>query len=351
MRKTLAGSLAASVFHLPLLEQGGAVTPFWTTIRYCHDAVHLTTIDLWLDSQRARDWGFISHAHSDHIAAHKEAILSSPTARFLRVRRAAPLDATILPFGEARMLHGLSTTLYPSGHILGSAQLLLEHQGERLLYSGDFKLTTGMAAEPIAIPTADVLIMETTFGHPRYAFPEPAGVVADMIRWCRECLAKGVTPVLLGYSLGKGQEVLAALAGQDFDILLHPALYEMTRIAEECGVRFPPFRCWERGQGAGCVVLAAPHLSGWIRQHLPPSKFGVVTGWVTDPQAIYRYNANIGFPLSDHADYADLLAYVERVHPRQIYTVHGYAAEFAGELRRRGYAATALSEEDQLELF
>lgn len=323
---------------------------FWTPIRY-RNGVHLATIDLWLDPRGAREWAFISHAHSDHIAPHAEVILSDSTYRFVCQRGAAPGCATRLPFSEEHTLRGVSITLYPAGHILGSAQLLAAVDGQRVLFSGDFKLRRNYAAEQIVIPRAEVLIMETTFGHPRYAFPPAEEVVAAMAAWCDVCLADGITPVLLAYSLGKGQEVLAALARCGYRFLLHQALYETSRLAEELGAVLPPFACWTPDAGEGCVVICPPHLRRWIVPKLPPSRTAIVSGWAIDPSARYRYGADAAFCLSDHADYRDLLAYVDAVQPERIFTVHGHASEFAATLRRLGHDATALDEPDQLALF
>jgi len=278
-------------------------------------------------------------------------ILTAPTHRFLCQRIAAPPHAAILPFGETRTLRGIDITLYPSGHLLGSAQALVAVDGRHLLYSGDFKMQGNQAAEAIEVPQAEILIMETTFGHPRYAFPPHGAIFEQITAWCDTCLLEGLTPVLLGYSLGKGQEILAGLRGRGYRVLVHGSMYEMTRIAEEFGVDFPPYERWTPGEGDGCVVLCPPHLRKWIVGKLPPCRTAIVSGWALDPSARYRYGTDTAFCLSDHADFGDLLTYVERVQPQRIYTVHGYASDFAGELRRRGYDAGALDEPDQLALF
>jgi len=327
---------------------------FWTQVRY-RGGVHLPSIDLWLDPHGRREWAFISHAHSDHIAAHDTVMLSEGTFRFVCQRGMSPRQAVVLPFGEARDIEGVRFTLHPAGHILGSAQLLAEVDDRRILYSGDFKLRANHAAERIAIPRADVLIMETTFGNARYRFPPEAETIAAMAAWCDNCLTDGVVPVLLGYSLGKGQEILAALDGHGYRFLLHDALYRTTRLAEELGAVFPPYAFWTPEEGATfeptTVVLCPPHLRKWIKPKLPPARFAIISGWAADPRARYRYGTEAAFCLSDHADYPDLLDYVAQVQPTRVYTVHGHAAEFAGDLRRRGYDASALDEADQLELF
>ncbi len=308
---------------------------FWTNISY-RGGVLLSTIDLWLDPHGRREWAFISHAHSDHIAAHDEVVLSDGTYHFLRHRKLTPRKALILPFGETRSIRGVELTLYPAGHILGSAQLLAAIDGQRVLYSGDFKLGANKAAEEIAVPHAEVLVMETTYGHRRYAFPAAHAVVAEMVAWCDGCLTDGFTPMLLGYALGKGQEILLALAEHGYTFLLHDTLYQTTRIAENLGVVFPPFARWTPGLGEGAVVLCPPHLRKWLSAKLPPHRTAIVSGWACDAGTRYRYGADAAFCLSDHADYDELMQYVALVQPERIFTVHGFAADFAADLRRAG---------------
>src|SRR5216683_1106425 len=115
-------------------------------VRYDH-GVYLPVYDLWLDPWEAKRFAFVSHAHSDHIAPHKEIILSERTARLLQARMPGSRTEHILPFGEQRRVHDVGLLLLPAGHIFGSAQLFLSNQGETLLYTGDFKLRHGKSAE------------------------------------------------------------------------------------------------------------------------------------------------------------------------------------------------------------
>jgi len=324
---------------------------FWTQIQY-QKAVYLHTIDLWLDPRMKREWAFVSHAHSDHIAAHTEAILTEATYQFMCLRKVVPQAVTLLPFGAPQRLRGMECTLWPSGHMLGGAQLVIAHEGRRLLYSGDFKLKKNWAAEAIIVPRAEILIMETTFGHRRHVFPPEEETVAQMAAWCDACLHEKVTPVLLGYAVGKSQEILAALAGRGYRFVLQDAVYQATRIAESLGASFPPYERWTPGTGADCVLICPPHLRRWAVDRLPAaSRTAIVSGWAFDPAARSRFGANAAFCLSDHADYHDLLTYAAQVQAERIFTVHGYASEFAAELRRRGHDANALDEADQLALF
>ncbi len=314
--------------------------------------VHLPQIGWSLDAQSRVARSFISHAHSDHIARHPEVICTPGTARFLHARMPGKRLVTELPFGEPHALEfGVSATLVPAGHILGSAQILLESADHgSLLYTGDFKLRPGLAAEPCATPHADTLIMETTFALPRYVMPPEAEVVANLIAWCRQAIADGATPALLCYSLGKSQEVLRALAPAGLPVMLQAETLRLTRVYEKLGVSFPPFREFDGRDVAGHVVICPPHSQGLLSR-IPAVRTAVITGWAIDPSTIYRSRAHAAFPLSDHADYPSLLKFVELVQPKRVLTLHGFAREFAATLRQRGIDALALGHANQLDLF
>ena len=259
----------------------------------------------------------------------------------------------ILPFGHTEPLGaGTTVTLHPAGHVLGSAQCLLNHESHgTLLYTGDFRLRPGLAAEPCATPHADTLLIETTFGLPRYVFPPDAEVFTAIERFCREALADGVAPVLAAYSLGKSQELVLGLAAARLPIMLHAAAFKIAKIYEELGVAFPPFRQFDAPSAAGHVVICPPAFNrAALLPALPKRRVAAVTGWALDPRALYRCRCDAAFPLSDHAGFPDLLAFVDRVQPRIVYTVHGFAREFARTLRARGVEAWALGAENQLEL-
>lgn len=315
-------------------------------------SIYLPQIELWLDAHRPADTAFVSHAHFDHLALHRRVITSQGTARLMATRLPGEREEIVLPFGESYTFDAeTELTLHPAGHIFGSAMLLARRVGESLLYTGDFKLRPGRSAEKCAPPRADVVIMETTFGLPRYVFPPTVQVMADIIRFCRQTIEDNEVPVLFGYSLGKSQEILSSLADAALPVMLHPQTVKMTRIYEELGQTFPPYRSFTLTEAAGHVVVCPPQASqsSWLRK-IKPRRTAMITGWANDPAAIYRYQCDAVFPLSDHADYADLLRFVELVQPKRVFTVHGFVEEFARTLRERGVEAWALGVDNQLEI-
>ncbi len=307
---------------------------------------------LWLDPWDSKPFAFVSHAHSDHIGNHDETILSAPTARLMRARMAGEGVEHVMAFGFAEEVRGLRVTLLPAGHIFGSAQFYMEEGGESLLYTGDFKLRPGLSAERAQWRQADTLIMETTFGLPKYRFPPTEEVMAEMVRFCAECLEEEHVPVLLGYSLGKSQEILCALTRAGMTPMLHGTVFKMTEIYRELQPGFPcKYEKYDAKETAGKVLICPPSVSRTtMLTRIKNRRTAVLTGWAVEPGAKFRYGCDAAFPLSDHADYDDLLRYVDLVKPRRVLTLHGFASEFAAELRRRGVEAWALTGENQLEL-
>src|ERR1700730_14985803 len=312
--------------------------------------LYLPAQDLWLDPWDAKPFAFVSHAHSDHIAPHDEIIVSERTARLMQARLPGTRIEHVLPFGERRTVHDLNVMLLPAGHIFGSAQFFLFAEKETLLYTGDFKLRPGKSAEPAQWRQADTLIMETTFGRPRYRFPPTEQVVDQVVAFWRETLDDGAVPVLLAYSLGKGQEILCSLNGAGLTPMLHGSVYQMTQVYEQFGQSFCKYVRYSANQVAGKVLICPPSANrSRMLEKIRRKRVAMISGWAVDPNAVYRCQVDAAFPLSDHADYDDLLRYVDLVQPKRVLTLHGFAVEFARDLRDRGVEAWALSDENQLE--
>ena len=317
-----------------------------------HRGLELPLHGLWLDPHGRRPFAFVSHAHSDHIARHGEIVATAATARLMRARIGGKRQEHILEFGERRAFGDFAITLLPAGHILGSAQSFIESEAGTLLYTGDFKLRPGLSTEAAQWRQADTLIMETTFGLPRYRMPPTEEVLAQAVAFCRETLDGGGVPVLLAYSLGKSQEILCALLAAGLTPMLHDAVWKMTAIYRELRPGFPSGAVpYDAREVPGKVLIFPPNTTGSRPlSHLANRRTAMLTGWALDPGAIHRYQCDAAFPLTDHAAYTDLLRYVELVQPRRVLTLHGFAAAFAADLRARGIEAWALSEENQLEL-
>ncbi|RXK56507.1 MBL fold metallo-hydrolase [Oleiharenicola lentus] len=316
------------------------------------NGLHLPQIGWWLDAQKAQHRSFISHAHSDHIGAHREIVATCATASLMRLRLSGKRQETILDYGQPWVADfGCEFRLHPAGHIFGSAMLEARSEHGTLLYTGDFKLRPSLAAEPCQPVVADVVIMETTFGLPKYDFPPDAQIEADIVAFCRQALEDNVAPVLYAYGLGKTQELLQIVGRAGLPVMIHPHGYRMTQRYTELGMKLPRYAQLDPHHYAGYVIIAPPMTGAtepmtWIN----PKRTAIASGWALDSSAKYQFGCDAAFPLSDHADYPDLLAFVERVQPKVVYTVHGFAKEFAATLRARGIEAWALGQQNQLDL-
>jgi DNA ligase-1 len=322
------------------------------------NAIYLPDLDYWLDPKQPVEKAFISHAHFDHFADHQCADTSPLTARLITERTQHTTQITPRPWRLPWFLSDtIQATLYPAGHVLGSAMILFNTQSQSLLYTGDFKLRPSLTAPIADPPQADLLIMETTYGLPHYIMPPIEKVMPEIIDFCEASWEDNDTPVLFAYSLGKTQELLAQLSSylpHPTPIYLHSHAYAITQIYEKNGIAFPPY--FEMPQNhkipKNALVIAPLQTNStpWLRK-IPNPRTAIVTGWALDPNAIYRYRTDRAFPISDHADFNELLDLVRKVKPRRVYTVHGFALEFAQTLRQQGIEAWALGEENQLDFF
>ena len=312
-------------------------------------------LDLWLDPWDAKPRAFVSHAHADHFARHELALCSDVTAALLQRRfHLAESRIEAVSFHVPVVRDGFRLRLLPAGHICGSAMLHVTRikDNATLLYTGDFKTRRGRTAEAVNFLSADTLILESTFGLPVFEFPSPMEVEASVLRFVNDAFADGETPVLFGYSLGKAQEALALLAEHGIPALLHPAVAAMTVACREAGFEMLPEPVEFDGYAPpGHVVIAPPAtIRSKLLRGLKSTRTAMLTGWALQPGSKYRYRVDEVIPFSDHADHPGLMECIQRVRPKKILTVHGFAKEFAAELRTRGMDAWCAMGGDQLEL-
>jgi Cft2 family RNA processing exonuclease len=264
-------------------------------------------------------------------------MIASPGTARLCAHRQGPVPTVCLSFGERREMDGYALTLFPAGHCLGSAQVLVEYGGERLVYTGDFKLRSSRTSEsPVVVP-CDTLVMEVTFGEPIYRFPEEEHVVDDICAEIDAAFAAGEVPVVLGYALGKSQEALALLVDRGYDVAVHASILQVVDIYRELGTVFAgpgSFAPLVPGEIEGKVLLIPPGGRGRTSfDSLDRKRTLYLSGWGMNPAARNWYGADRVIPLSDHAGYDDLLRYAQESGARRVITVHG-SADFSRVLRR-----------------
>jgi Cft2 family RNA processing exonuclease len=311
----------------------------------------LTSAQLGVDVRRRLPRSFVSHAHSDHIARHELALATPATARLYRHRLGPRHRVWELRYGEPIEFGGLRLTAFPAGHCLGSAMLLAEDGKQSLLYTGDFKLGPSATAAAAELPHADILVMESTFGRPRYRLPPREEVVASLLATVDGAFAAGKTPVIHAYPLGKSQEVTRLITAHGVPVHQHPAIYAISRIYEECRVELGDVSVYQGRPPAGTAVVTLPRgMNGFRLAGLGPTVSIAATGWAMDAGTRYRLGVEHALPLSDHADFDQLIEAVRRVSPREVYCTHG-PHEFVDHLRGLGICAQPLHPPRQRQLF
>jgi len=301
--------------------------------------------EFYIDPWRAVERAVITHAHADHARPGCGSYLATPEcARLLKTRLGPGVKVQELPCGTPLDLNGLRLSLHPAGHILGSAQVRLERNGEVWVVTGDFKRDpdpTCAAFEPLRCHT---LVTESTFGLPVFRWPEPETVMADISTWWRENAVAGKPSLLFAYALGKAQRILAGVDPTTGPIFTHGAVDPIAHAYREAGIRLPPTRAVaearKKDEFAGALVVAPPSAEGstWMQRFANASR-AFASGWMQIRGNRRRRSLDRGFVLSDHADWKGLLDTIEASGAERIWVTHGYAAEMVQFLREKELSA------------
>jgi len=316
-------------------------------VRFTQTGIYLPEIDLWLDNTERCACTWISHGHSDHArGCHGQVIGTPVTLRFYRMRLwmndtdTEPIQRP-LAFGESIDWNGACLTAFPASHILGAAQLLVEYKNERLVYTGDIKLRQPLAGETTHPLECDRLIIESTFGLPIYKLLDRDAAISAIVGFARECLAEQLTPVFIGYALGRGQEIVHVLCEAGIPTAVHGAIAKFIPAYEEAGYRFKGWSPYFASETEGKALVVVPSHGAALETSGKAIRVAYVSGWAALDNARTRSGAEELIPYSDHADFDELLSLVTHSHAKHIDVVHGYTEPFAHILRTRGYNAAA----------
>ncbi len=315
------------------------------------EGIHIKGTDLWFDSTKKARFSFLSNGNVRGFVPHEKVIATSTTLKLAgkKVKNSVVLAC---PFNHPFSLGKVQVELIPAGYVLGSSQIVIDLDGKRIIYTGDFKLRHSETAEPPQVKRCDIVIMKCTYGLPRYVFPPHQSVINSLIDFIDESLSTGVTPILLVNALGKSQDIAKLLGEKGYKLSLHRSIYNAVKIYEEFGIAFANYESFRPNKIEGKVVLVPPYLRGSeLIDKIAKKRIGVVMGWAVDKEfAKSVYRADKAFPLSNHADYDELLQFVEIARPKELYLVQGFSVEFARTLQKRGINAKPLEKPSQLKL-
>jgi putative mRNA 3-end processing factor len=303
-------------------------------------------IDPWRPVARA----IVTHAHADHArAGHDHYLAAAPGEGVLRARLGA-MSLQTVRYGEAVEVGGVRVSLHPAGHVLGSAQVRIEHRGEVWVVSGDYKVEADPTCAPFEPLRCHTFVTESTFGLPIYRWAPQAGVFAAIDRWWRDNADAGRASVLFCYAFGKAQRILAGVDASIGPIVCHGAVEPLNRAYREAGVALPGTRLvsevTDRRDLARALVLAPPSAAGsaWMRRFPDPGD-AFASGWMALRGARRRRAVDRGFVLSDHADWPGLQQAIAASGAQRVVVTHGYVPVMVRWLAEQGLQAQSFDTE------
>ncbi|MDH3652183.1 MAG: ligase-associated DNA damage response exonuclease [Saprospiraceae bacterium] len=313
-------------------------------IEFTKGGLYVPVADVYIDPWRRVKKALITHGHSDHARwGHKHYVCPESCENILK-HRLGSIQVQSVVFGESIHVNGVAFTFYPAGHIVGSAQIKVEYQGEIWVVSGDYKVEDdGISGAFEPIP-CHVFITESTFGLPVYTWLDQQIVFEEINQWWAANRANDITSILTGYTLGKAQRLLSGLDPSIGPIYTHGAIENMTEIVRETGVHLPnTIRITPdtpKNDLIGNLVLAPPSATGspWMKRFKAVS-IAAASGWMQLRGARRRRSVDRGFILSDHADWHGLNQAVEATGASKIFATHGYTDVFKRWMESKGLEA------------
>ena len=306
--------------------------------------------DFYIDPWRPVARAVITHAHADHARmGHGHYLASAPAEGVLRTRL-GQIDLQPVPYGERIVHNGVTVSLHPAGHVLGSSQVRLEHGGRVWVASGDYKVAPDKTCAPFEPVVCDVFITESTFGLPIYRWPHDDEIFADINGWWARNLQAGRASVLACYSFGKAQRVLSGVDASIGPIIVHGAVEPLNRAYRAEGIALPPTRLVtevsDKADLKRALVICPPGAaaSTWLRRFGDAST-AFASGWMQLRGARRRGGYDRGFVLSDHADWPGLMSAIGATGAQRVIATHGSVPVLVRYLIEQGLEAEGFDTE------
>ena len=299
-------------------------------------------IDPWLPVTRA----LITHAHGDHAHADNLTYLAAADSLpLLRARLGSDATIDTLHYGDVRRIGAVDVSFHPAGHILGSAQIRIAHQGQVTVISGDYKLAPDRTCAPFEPVRCDTFLTESTFGLPIYRWDDPATTLREIVGWSQRNREEQKASVLFAYAVGKAQRILAGLvdvvAELPGPVYCHGGIERINAVYRDAGVALPPTTAVAEAPAdtpwREALIVAPPlaQASPWMNR-FEPYRTAFASGWMAIRGTRRRRNLDRGFVLSDHADWSALNEAIDASGARDVLVTHGYRDELARWLNERG---------------
>src|SRR3954467_9946513 len=296
-------------------------------IKACAEGIYVRPADAWIDPSQPKAKALITHGHADHARAGHGAVLATPETLAIMETRYGPQSGQGIAYDETIRVGDVDVRFVPAGHVLGSAQIVLEHKGERVVVSGDYKRRPDPTC-PCFVPVpCDIFITEATFGLPVFRHPDTG---SEIDRLLKRLPSDPSRCVLVGaYALGKAQRIITELRarGHHDAIYFHGAIERLNQLYESFGVELGELRhtaSASKAEMAGHIVIAPPSALNdrWSRR-LPDPVTAMASGWMRVRQRARQRNVELPLIVSDHADWDELTATIGELAPREVWITHG----------------------------
>lgn len=307
--------------------------------------------DFYIDPWRPVDRAVITHAHADHArAGHGHYLAATPAEGVLRSRLGQGINLYNLEYGQQITHHGVTLSLHPAGHVLGSAQVRLEHRGQTWVASGDYKVAPDATCMPFEPVQCNVFITESTFGLPIYRWRPDPEIFAEINTWWAANAAVGRASMLMCYSFGKAQRILSGIDPGIAPIIVHSAVQTLNTAYRNAGVKLPETLTVEQVADPAdfkrALVLCPPGAAGgpWTKRFGDFSD-AFASGWMQLRGARRRGSYDKGFVLSDHADWPGLMGAINATGASRVIVTHGSVPVLVRYLTEHGLQAEAFHTE------
>jgi len=292
------------------------------------EGIYVKPGDFWIDPSQPKPSALITHGHADHARGGHGKVMATPeTLAIMNVRYGDQPGAQAAAYGELLRIGDVEVSFVPAGHVLGSAQIVMEHKGERVVVSGDYKRRPDPTCAPFEPVPCDVFVTEATFGLPVFRHPDTSDEIAKLLDALRDnperCVLVGA------YALGKAQRVIASLRGMDYrePIYIHGAMQRLCDLYVEHGVdlgELRPATGLKSAELKGSIIVAPPSALNdrWSRR-LPDPITAMASGWMRVRQRARQKNVELPLIISDHADWDELTSTCLELGPREVWVTHG----------------------------
>jgi len=305
--------------------------------------------DFYIDPWRPVSKALITHAHGDHARWGMVSYLAAaPGEHILRTRLGDDANIQLLPYGESLAINDTKVSFHPAGHVLGSAQIRVEHRGEVWVVSGDYKTLADPTCASIEPVRCNAFITECTFGLPIYRWQSNQKIFEEINAWWQTNKENGKASVLYCYALGKAQRILSSVDTSIGPIYTHGAVERLNQAYKMSGVSLPEAtyvaNLPKGTKFSGSLILAPPSANGtpWLRQFGDSSK-AFASGWMRIRGARRRRAVDRGFALSDHADWLGLLSTIEATEAERVIVTHGNSGVMVRWFLEKGLNAESFS--------